>query len=46
MTMSKANWMLDYLATNSDFTLCFYAIDMILAIESDAYYLSAYNLCS
>jgi hypothetical protein len=43
MTMSKANWMLDYLATNSDFTLRFYASDMQLAIESDASYLSAYN---
>jgi hypothetical protein len=43
MTMSKANWMLDYLATNSDFTLRFYASNMQLAIKSDASYLSAYN---
>jgi hypothetical protein len=43
MTKQKANQMLDYLATNSDFTLRFYASDMQLAIESDASYLSAYN---
>jgi hypothetical protein len=43
MTLQKANQMLDYLATNSDFTLRFYASDMQLAIESDASYLSAYN---
>ena len=43
LTMQKANQMLDYLYTNSDFTLRFYASDMQLAIESDASYLSAYN---
>ena len=43
LTMQKANQLLDYLASNADFTLRYHASDMQLAIESDASYLSAYN---
>jgi hypothetical protein len=43
LTMAKANQMLDYLASNDNFTVRYYASDMQLAIESNASYLSAYS---
>ena len=43
LTLLKANQQLDYLASNSDFTLRYHASDMKLTIESDASYLSVYN---
>jgi hypothetical protein len=43
LTLQKADQLLDYLASNSDFTLQFYASNMQLAIKSNTSYLSAFN---
>ncbi len=42
-TMQKTKQLLDYLATHSDATLQFHALDMILNIHSNASYLSKAN---
>ena len=39
-TIDRMEWLLDYLVTNPDATIRYYASDMVLNIHSDASYLS------
>ena len=41
--MEHINWLLDYVATNSDTILTYKSSDMILAVQSDTSYLSEAN---
>jgi hypothetical protein len=45
-TMELIKWLLDYVATNPDAILTYESSDMILAVHSNASYLSEANACS